>query len=148
MKVVLLQDIKGTGKKDQLIEVSDGYARNFLFPRKLAREANAEALGELQSKKSAQDHKKAVELQAAQDVAAKIGGKTFVITAKAGSGDRLFGSVTSKEIAAAIAKNTGCEIDKRKVALDKDIKAFGSYTVTVKIYPGVTADVTVEVKEQ
>ncbi|MEA4911133.1 MAG: 50S ribosomal protein L9 [Oscillospiraceae bacterium] len=147
MKVVLLQDIKGTGKKDALVEVSDGYARNYLFPRKLAQPATHSALSEIQSKQSAKEHHKTEELDAAKAVAEKINGKKYVVRAKAGSGDRLFGSVTAKEIAAAILESTGCEVDKRKIALDKDIKAFGTYAVDVKICNGVGAAITVEVCE-
>lgn len=147
MKVVLLSDIKGTGKKDDIVEVSDGYARNFLFPKKLAREATSSAVNEVKGKNSAKQHRADVELAAAKDVAGKIDGKKLVIRAKAGTGDRLFGSVTSKEIAEEIKKATGCEVDKRKILLDRDIKSFGTYTVTVKVYQGVSAKVTVEVCE-
>ncbi|MEA5051466.1 MAG: 50S ribosomal protein L9 [Oscillospiraceae bacterium] len=147
MKVVLLQDIKGTGKKDELAEVSDGYARNYLFPRKLAQPATNEAISEIQSKQSAKQHHKDEELDAAKETAETIRGKTYVVRAKAGTGDRLFGSVTAKEIAAAILAQTGCEIDKRKILLDRDIKAFGTYTVAVKVCNGVSADITVEVRE-
>lgn len=147
MKVVLLSDIKGTGKKNDVVEVSDGYARNFLFPRKLASEATSSALNEIQGKNSAKQHHAEVELAEAKAVAQKIDGKKVIIHAKAGSGDRLFGSVTSKEIAESIRAELGCEVDKRKIVLERDIKAFGSYEVTVKIYPSVTAKVTVEVTE-
>lgn len=147
MKVVLLQDIKGSGKKDELINVSDGYARNYLFPRGLAKEATVAAIGELKSKQDAIDHKKAVELEAAQRDAAQIDEKTFVIKAKAGADGKLFGSVTAKEIAAAIVQGTGVVVDKRKIVLEKDIKAFGNYEVTVKIHQGVAAKVFVTVCE-
>lgn len=145
MKVVLLQDIKGTGKKDQLVEVSDGYARNYLFARKLAKPATNSALNEVATKQKALEHHKQVELDNAKEIAAKIDGKKFVVKAKAGSGDRLFGSVTAKEIAAEIKGTVGCEVDKRKIVLERDIKAFGVYEVAVKIYSGVTAKITVEV---
>ncbi len=147
MKVVLLQDIKGTGRKDELVEVSDGYARNFLFPRKLAKEATNSAINEVNTKQSAIEHRKEVELENAKEIASKIDGKKFVIKAKAGSGDRLFGSVTAKEIAAAVSEDAGVDVDKRKISLDKDIKAFGSYEVPVKICQGVSAKITVEVSE-
>ena len=145
MKVVLLQDIKGTGKKDQLVEVSDGYARNYLFARKLAKPATTSAINEVTTKQEAVEHHKQVELDGAKALAAKIDGGKYVVKAKAGSGDRLFGSVTAKEIAAEIKNSAGCEVDKRKIVLDRDIKAFGSYEVAVKIYNGVTAKITVEV---
>ena len=145
MKVVLLQDIKGTGKKDQLVEVSDGYARNYLFARKLAIPATNSAINEVNTKAEAKQHHAQVELDAAKALAAKIDGQKYTIRAKAGSGDRLFGSVTTKELSAEIKKVSGCDVDKRKLVLDKDIKAFGTYTVPVKVYPNVTAQVIVEV---
>lgn len=147
MKVVLLKDIKGTGKKDDIVNVADGYARNYLFPRKLACEANAGTLGEAEAKAKAAEHRKAVELAAAQESAAALNGKTFVIKARAGEGSRLFGSVTAKEIAEAIKESTGEEIDKRKIVLDSEIKAFGTYEAKVKLYPGVAADIYVRVCE-
>ncbi len=147
MKVVLLQDIKGTGKKDELVEVSDGYARNFLFPRKLAKEATNSAINEVNTKQSAIEHRKEMELENAKEIAAKIDGKKFIIKAKAGTGDRLFGSVTAKEIAAEVSKSADVEVDKRKISLDKDIKSFGTYEVPVKICQGVSAKITVEVSE-
>ena len=147
MKVVLLQDIKGSGKKDELIEVSDGYARNFLFPRKLAREATNSAINELNSKNDAKEYRKEVELDNAKEIAAKIDGQRFVINAKAGSGVRLFGSVTAKEIAKVASEKAGVEIDKRKIILDKEIKAFGTYEIAVKIVQGVNATITIEVCE-
>ncbi len=147
MKVVLLSDIKGTGKKDDIVEVSDGYARNFLFPRGLAREATSIAVNEIKGKNSAKQHRADLELAAARETAEKINGRKLVIRAKAGAGDRLFGSVTAKEIADEIKRTTGCEVDKRKIQLEHDIKAFGTYTAAVKIYRGVDAEVTVEVRE-
>lgn len=145
MKVVLLQDIKGTGKKDELVEVSDGFGRNYLLARKLAKPATASAINEVNTKHEAAEHHRQEELDAAKTLAAKIDGKTVRVTAKAGSGDRLFGSVTAKEIAAAVLAQLGSEIDKRRFVLDKDIKAFGSYAVPVKIANGVSAKITVEV---
>lgn len=145
MKVVLLQDIKGTGKKDELVEVSDGYGRNYLLARKLAVPATNSAINEVNTKAMAKEHHKQVELDNAKELAAKIDGKTYVIHAKAGSGDRLFGSVTAKEISAEIKRASGCEVDKRKIVLERDIKAFGTYNVPVKIHPGVSAKIVVEV---
>lgn len=147
MKVVLLQDVKGTGKKDELVNVSDGYARNFLMPHKLAKEATAGVLNELQSKQASIDHKKEVELAEAKKAAEKMDQKTFIIKAKAGENDRLFGSVTPKEIAAAIEKETGVAVDKRKIALESDIKSFGNYEVSVKVHTGVSATVFITVCE-
>lgn len=147
MKVVLLQDIKGTGKKGDVKEVSDGYARNFLFPKKLAQEVTASVMNELTNKKSAEDHRKQLELEQAKEVKNGIDGKEFIVKAKSGAGDRLFGSVTTKEIASSIEEKTGYAIDRRKIALEKDIKQYGKYEVTVKIHSGITANIIVVVEE-
>ena len=147
MKVVLLQDIKGTGKKDDIVEVSDGYARNYLFPKKFAKAVNAVILNEISNKKKAQQHKKEMELEAANAIAADIEGRVFTINAKAGSSERLFGSVTAKDVAEAINRATGHEIDRRKINLDRDIKQFGEYEITVKVYSEVTAKITLLVCE-
>lgn len=146
MKVVLLQDVKGHGKKGELCNVSDGYARNFLFPKKLAVEADNAALNELKNREEAKAHHKKEEIAAANDTAAKLNGQTVVITAKAGSGGRLFGAVTSKEIAAEIKSKLGIEIDRKKMNV-ADIKSFGEYTAEVKLYQGITAKLTVKVTE-
>lgn len=146
MKVILQQDVKSLGKKGELVNTSDGYARNYLFPRNLAIEANSQAMTELKNREDSKKHKIAVETQAAKDAAAKIEGKSVKIVAKAGQGGRLFGSVTSKEIAEHIKKQYAIDIDRRKITAP-DIKAFGSYAATVKLYQGVTADFTVMVTE-
>ena len=146
MKVILNQDVKGLGKKGELVNTSDGYARNFLFPRKLASEANSQAMTELQNRENSKKHKIAVETQEAKDAAAKIEGKIIKLTAKAGQGGRLFGSVTSKEIAAEMKNQFGIDIDRRKITVN-DIKAFGTYPATVKLYQGVTAEFKVAVSE-
>ena len=134
------------GKKGELVNTSDGYARNFLFPRKLASEANSQAMTELQNRENSKKHKIAVETQEAKDAAAKIEGKIIKVTAKAGQGGRLFGSVTSKEIAAEMKNQFGIDIDGRKITVN-DIKAFGTYPATVKLYQGVTAEFKVAVSE-
>lgn len=146
MKVVLLQDVKGKGKKGELCNVSDGYARNFLFPKKLAVEADNAALNELKNREEAQAHHKKEELAAAQKTASMLDGKTVNIKAKAGAGGKLFGSVTSKEIAAEIKNSIGIEIDRKKMNV-ADIKNYGEYTAEIKLYPGVTAKLTVKVSE-
>ena len=146
MKVILNQDVKGLGKKGELVNTSDGYARNFLFPRKLASEANSQAMTELQNRENSKKHKIAEETQEAKDAAAKIEGKIIKVTAKAGQGGRLFGSVTSKEIAAEMKNQFGIDIDRRKITVN-DIKAFGTYPATVKLYQGVTAEFKVAVSE-
>lgn len=147
MKVILTQDVKGSGKKGELVKVSDGYARNFLLPKGLAIEASAQALGEMKARQASVEHKAAVEKQAAQEMAGKIGGKTVKIAAKAGANGKLFGSVTSKEISEELSRQFGAQIDKRKIVMDSDIKAFGSYTVQVKLHPGIAADIYVVVGE-
>ena len=146
MKVIINQDVKGLGKKGELVNTSDGYARNFLFPRKLAAEANSQAMTELQNRENSKKHRIAVETQEAKDAAAKIEGKIIKVTAKAGQGGRLFGSVTSKEIAAEMKNQFGIDIDRRKITVN-DIKAFGTYPATVKLYQGVTAEFKVAVSE-
>lgn len=146
MKVILLQDVKGHGKKGELCNVSDGYARNFLFPKKLAVEADSSALNELKNREQAAAHHKQEEINAAKDIASKLEGKTVTVTAKAGSNGRLFGSVTSKEIAAEIKKSLSIEIDRKKMTV-ADIKSFGEYTAEIKLYNGITAKLTVKVTE-
>jgi large subunit ribosomal protein L9 len=146
MKVVLLADVKGLGKKGELCNASDGYARNFLFPKKLAVEADNGALNGLKNREEAKAHHKQEEINAAKATAEKLNGKSVTIKAKAGSGGRLFGSVTSKEIAAEIKNSLGVEIDRKKMNVD-DIKNFGEYTAEIKLYQGVTAKVTVKVTE-
>lgn len=146
MKVILTQDVKGLGKKGELVNASDGYARNFLFPRKLAAQANSQAMTELKNREDSKKHKIDVETQQAKASADKINGKTVKVTAKAGQGGRLFGSVTAKEIAAVMKTQFGIDIDKRKITVD-DIKAFGTYPATVKLYQGVTAEFSVTVTE-
>ncbi len=146
MKVILLADVKGHGKKGELCNVSDGYARNFLFPKKLAVEADNAALNELKNREESAAHHKKEEIKAANETAAKLEGKTVVIKAKAGSGGRLFGSVTSKEIAQEIKNSLGVEIDKKKMNAP-DIKNFGEYTAEIKLYQGIVAKLTVKVTE-
>ncbi len=147
MKVILQQDVKSLGKKGELVTTSDGYARNYLFPRNLAVEANSQAMTELQNRESSKKHKVQVETDAAKKAAEQINGRAIKIKAKAGQGGRLFGSVTSKEIAECIKKEYGIDIDKRKITAP-DIKSFGSYSATIKLYQGVTADFTVMVTEE
>ncbi len=147
MKVILLADVKGQGKKGELCNVSDGYARNFLFPKNLAIEASSAAMSELKSREESKAHHKKEEMAAAQALAAKIQDQKYVLTAKAGDSGKLFGSVTSKEIAALMEKSLGQSIDKKKISVS-DIKAYGEFEAQIKIYSGVTATFTVEVKPQ
>ena len=146
MKVILNEDVKHLGEMGDVKNVANGYARNFLFPRNLAAEANSQAMTELKNRENSKKHKIDVETQEAKASAAKINGKTIKVTAKAGQGGRLFGSVTAKEIAAVMKTQLGIDIDKRKITVD-DIKAFGTYPATVKLYQGVTADFSVMVSE-
>lgn len=146
MKVILNKDVKGQGKKGELVNVSDGYARNFLFPRDLAIEANAAAMNELKNREAAMAHHLAEEKQEAMNAAAKIDGKDIVIHAKAGANGKLFGSVTSKEVAAEIEAKLGVAIDRRKINMN-EIKAYGEYTAEVKIYNGINASVNIKVTE-
>lgn len=146
MKVILKADVKGQGKAGQIVNVSDGYARNFLFPKGLAVEANASSMSELNSKNAAAAHHIEEEKQAARDIAAKIEGKTILIKAKAGAGGKLFGSVTAKEVAEEVKKQIGVEIDRRKLSMN-DIKSFGEYPAEIKLYNGISAKLTVKVDE-
>lgn len=147
MKVILKEDVKGSGKAGELVNVSDGYARNFLLPRGLAAEADAKAMNDLHNKEVAKKHHEEVELQNAREAAQKLSGKVVQVYAKAGSAGRLFGSVTSKEIAAAIKSQFSIDIDRRKIVLDADIKAFGTYEFEIKLHPGVSTRLSVAVGE-
>ena len=145
MKVILLADVKGHGKKGELCNVSDGYARNFLFPKNLAVEANNAALAELKSREDAKAHHLKEEKDAAIAIAKQLQGKRFTLTAKAGANGKLFGAVTSKEIAIAIKEQSGIEVDRKKMSV-ADIKSYGEFGAEIKLYNGVSAKFTVEVK--
>lgn len=147
MKVLLLADVKGQGKKDQIVEVSDGYARNFLFPKKLAVVADAKVMSEAKSKEESKQFKLKEEKAAAKALAEKIGTLTVKITAPAGSDSRLYGSVTTKDIAEALLKQHKIDIDKRKMTLNENIKTYGTYNVDVKVYPEISATLKVTVTE-
>ena len=147
MKVILKQDVKTIGKKDEIHEVSDGYARNFLFPRGLAAPADAAAVNMARTKSEAKEHHAAEALAAAQALADKVKDKTVTLKAKGGASGRLFGKITAKDVAEALSKAVGTELDKRKVELERDIKDFGTYSATVKLHPGVSAVFKVKVEE-
>ena len=147
MKVILKQDVKTIGKKDEIHDVSDGYARNFLFPRGLAAPADAAAVNMARTKSEAREHHAAEALAAAQALADKVKDKTVTLKAKGGASGRLFGKVTAKDVAEALSKVAETEIDKRKVELERDIKDFGTYSATVKLHPGVSAAFKVKVEE-
>lgn len=146
MEVILKQDVKGLGKAGDKVKASDGYARNFLFPKNLAVEANAQTLTEFRNNEAAKQHKIDVDVAKANEARQKLEGKTVKIVAKAGQNGKLFGSVTAKEVAEAITKQLAVSVDKRKLTV-ADIKNFGSYTAEVKLYNGITAKLTVEVGE-
>jgi large subunit ribosomal protein L9 len=146
MKVVLKQDVKGLGKKGELVNASDGYARNFLFPKNLAVEANAQNMTELKNREQAAKYKIETDTAEAKKNAEKMSGKTITITAKAGQNGKLFGSVTAKEIAEKIEKEFGIKTDKRKITVE-DIKQFGTYEFEIKLYTGVSAKLFVRVGE-
>ena len=148
MKVVLMQDVKSIGKKGELVNVSDGYARNFLLPRKLAKEANAQAMNELKNAEASKEYKIKTDTDNAKKSAEALTGKTIKIYSKAGQGGKLFGSVTARELAAEIKTQLGVEVDKRKIVLENDIKAFGTYNFDVKLYSGITATMSVTVAEK
>jgi large subunit ribosomal protein L9 len=143
LKVILLSDVKGQGKKDQMIDVSDGYARNFLLPRKLAIEANASNMNAIKGKEEAQRHRRESELKDARELEKKLKGIMVKIRVKGGAAGKLFGSVTSREIAAALAEQFQIDLDKRKIVLEDGIKSFGTYVLDVKIYPEVLGKLNV-----
>lgn len=146
MKVLLLADVKGQGKKDQIITVSDGYARNFLFPRKLAIEAGAKAIADAKNKEDAKNFKIQEEKKAARALAEKIESLLLVIKASGGDG-RLYGSITSKDVADQLSKQYGIEIDKRKITLSEMIRSYGDYTADVKLYTEVSAKLNIKITE-
>jgi large subunit ribosomal protein L9 len=147
MKVLLLADVKGQGKKDQIVEVSDGYARNFLFPKKLAVVADNKVISENKSKEEAKQFRLKEEKAAAVALAEKLGTLTVKISAPSGADGRLYGSVTTKDIADELAKQHKISIDKRKLSLPENIKAYGTYNVEAKVYPEVTATLKVTVTQ-
>ncbi|MCL2513416.1 MAG: 50S ribosomal protein L9 [Oscillospiraceae bacterium] len=146
MKAILTQDIKSLGKKGELVSVSDGYARNYLFPRKLASEANAQAMNELKNRDAAEKHRIETEKAKALAEKAALDGKTVKLAAKAGQSGKLFGSVTAKEIAEKIKDEFGVEVDKRKIAVE-EIKRFGTYECEVKLYHSISANIFIFVGE-
>lgn len=148
MKVVLLQDVKDLGKKGELVNASDGYARNFLFPRKLAVEATAGRLKEIEDKKSSEKNKKEKELKAAKELADRLSKVEISFKSKAGENGKLFGSITSKDVADAIKAQQKIVVDKKKIVLHDAIKTLGTYQVEIKVYPEVSAKINVKVIEE
>ena len=147
MKVILLQDVKGKGKKGQMLEVSDGYARNFMLPKKLAIEATADAINTMRMNDKATQERIAREKAEALEVSKKLRAMTLTVTAKGGGAGRLFGSVTNQEIADALAKASGIKLDKRKIVISDPIKAVGTYTVQCKLGYEINAPLTVKIEE-
>lgn len=147
MKVILLQDVKGQGKKGQLLDVSDGYARNFLLPRKLAQEATADNINTMKMNDKALQEKRQREREQAIALSKQLKAMKLVVTARGGGAGRLFGSVTNAEIAEALAAQKKIQLDKRKIVLDEPIKNVGTYTVRCKLGYEVTAELTVEIRE-
>jgi len=145
MKVILLEDVKGTGKKGQVVNASDGHARNFLFPRKLAIEATDSNLASLEAQQKKAQHKVAQEVNAAQELAGKLTAKPVVIKAKVGDKGRMFGSISNKEVAEAIQSQLGVAVDKKKIVLTEPVKSIGKYTAAAKLHPQVSAKVEFEV---
>lgn len=147
MKVIYLQDVKGSGKKGEVKNVADGYARNMLLPKGLAVEATPENLSKLAGQQSSAQFKHDTEKKAAENAASKIKDKKLIIKAKAGSNDRLFGSVTAAHVAEALEAQLGVKVDKKKISLSSDIKNFGTYSAVVKFFAGVSEKIDVEVIE-
>lgn len=145
MKVILTQDVKGQGKKDQIVDVSDGYARNFLFPKKLARPADNTAINDVKNKEAAKQHKIDVERENAKEIAKRLESITVKFEYAAGPDKKLYGSVTSKDIAEALKRDYAIDIDKRKITLKENIKSFGSFTADVKLFTDVSGKINITV---
>lgn len=145
MKVILLADIKGVGKKDEVINASDGYARNFLFPKNLALEANKENMAKLKSKNDAKVYQKEMDIKAAKEIAEKINSLTMKLEVKAGENGKIFGGITAKEIAENLKKDYNIDIDKKKVLLSETIKTIGVHNVEIKLYEGIIAKLKLNV---
>ena len=148
MKVILTTDVKGQGKKDQLVEVSDGYARNFLFPRKLAKPADNQSMTELKNKQAAAQHKIDVERAAAREAAEKLNTVKVIFKVGASADGRLYGSVTAKDVAEKLAADHGIAVDKRKISMPEPLKAYGSYDLDVKLYTDVAGKIHVVITEK
>ena len=147
MKVILIKDLKGSGKAGELVNVRDGYAQNFLFPKGIAKPADNEGMNEFKTKREALIFKEKREEEAAREIAKKLDNSVVQISAKAGENGKLFGSVTSKEIAEKISSELGVSLEKRKISLSEDIKAFGTYECELKLFKNIKAKVWVKVVE-
>ena len=147
MRVILLEDVKSVGKKGELVNASDGYAKNFLFPKKLAVEATKSNLNDFELKQKAEAKRKKEELEQAQNMAKELENKTVTVKVKTGENGKLFGSVTNKEVAEEIVKQRGMEIDKKKVSIGDPIKMVGERTAVIKLHPKVSAEITIKIVE-
>ena len=147
MKVILLEDVKSVGKKGELVNASDGYAKNFLFPKKLAVEATKSNLNDFELKQKAEAKRKKEELEQSQNMAKELENKTVTVKVKTGENGKLFGSVTNKEVAEEIVKQTGMQIDKKKVSIGDPIKMVGERTAVIKLHPKVSAEITIKIVE-
>ncbi|MBQ8796437.1 MAG: 50S ribosomal protein L9 [Clostridia bacterium] len=145
MKLVLLQDVKSLGKKGEMVNASDGYARNFLIPKGLAKEVNNQVMNEFKNAENSKKYKTEQDILAANAAKEKLDGKTILIKAKAGQGSKLFGSITSKEVSAEIKNKLGLDIDKRKISMS-DIKSVGTFKAEIKLYTGISAALQIEVE--
>ncbi|MDR0978758.1 MAG: 50S ribosomal protein L9 [Lachnospiraceae bacterium] len=148
MKVILLEDIKAIGKKNQVVNATDGYARNFLFPKKLAVEANAENMQKLKDKQKSEERKKQIEIENAKEIAKKMEKMILKLKVKAGENGKTFGGVTSKEIAEELKKEYKIEIDKKKIDLKETIKLVGRFSVNIKLYEGVNQKLTIDIEAE
>lgn len=148
MKVILLEDVKGKGKKDQVIDVADGYARNYLFAKKLAIEADAKALNELACREASRQHKYEVEKAQAVETAKQLEALTLVLHHEASKDNKLYGTITTKEIVQQLKQEYDIEVDKKKLSMENPIKAFGTYKIKAKLFTGVVATITVQVVEK
>jgi large subunit ribosomal protein L9 len=148
MKIILLEDVKALGKKDQIVEVSDGYARNFILPKKLGVEANSKNMNDLKLQKANEDKKAQQQLEEAKELAALLETKEVVVKMKAGEGGKTFGSISSKEIAMAAKIQCGLDLDKKKIQIPDTIKSLGVYEVSVKLHSQVTGKLRVKVEEE
>ncbi len=147
MKVILMQDIKGVGKKDEVINANDGYARNFLFPRKLAVEANTENMSKLKGRQDSVNFKKEQEKENAEKIKKQLSEMLLTIKVKAGENGKIFGSITSKEISTELKKQYNVDIDKKKILLKQAIKEIGTFTIDVKLYEGITGKLKININE-
>lgn len=148
MQVILLQDVKSLGKKGEMVKVSEGYARNYLFPKKIAQEANTGNINNMNTQKAAKEFHRAEEKAAAEALKGKIDGVTVTFSLKAGAGGKMFGSITAKEIAEELKRLYSIDIDKKKINLPVAVKGFGEYTAEIKLYPEVSAKIKVFAKER